>query len=295
MPSGPSTAPPDLVVVRGEDRPVPDADPPGSTPVARISDTTTGGVFCSIARTTTGVRLRWPRRCSMDADPEVRLIQVHHEPGTGEEMVGVLLAGTVVTLHLLLAGRLVLHASAVEAAGEALAFAGGIGAGKSTVAALFARAGHPIVTDDVLHVASTGADGAVVHRGGVELRLRDRVASLADGAGARTTEDGRTAVDLPMTASETLPLRACLLVRPSTDADRVSLTRLGPVEGVHALLRSPRLAGLASGEILAQQFRLTGDLVSTTPVFLADVPWGPPFDPTVPEQVLEGLSAAAST
>ncbi|MGY1739566.1 MULTISPECIES: hypothetical protein [unclassified Blastococcus] len=286
----PGTAPPDLVVVRGEDRTVPDADEAGSTRLAETRDPG-GRVFSSFTRTPGGVDLRWPGICRMRADQQVRRVLVDHEPGVDDDLVAVLVAGAVVSVHLLLHGRLVLHASAVEVQGAAVAFVGGAGAGKSTVAALFGRAGHPLVTDDVLRVDPRGRGGAVAHRGGLGLRLRERAASLAEGVRAATTGDGRIAVGLPVTAAATLPLRACLVPRPMHRGGGVALEPLPAVGRMLALLRCPRVVGWSDGPTSARQFALAGDLAEIVPVAAVDLPWGPPFDPTVPARVVEALEA----
>jgi hypothetical protein len=131
----------------------------------------------------------------------------------------------------------------------------------------------------------------VVHRGGVESRLRPRAAGITRGSDVRITEDGRSAVDLPVTDLSTLPLRACLVPRPTLDADRVTLRRLPALEAMLLLLRSPRLVGWRDQATTAQQFSLVGDLVERVPVVVADIPWGPPFDPSVPRQVVDALDA----
>jgi hypothetical protein len=59
------------------------------------------------------------------------------------------LVGPVLGLLLRLRGVLALHASVVAAHGRAAALAGPAGAGKSTAAAAFARAGLPVLADDV--------------------------------------------------------------------------------------------------------------------------------------------------
>jgi hypothetical protein len=79
-------------------------------------------------------------------------------------------------------GRLVLHASAVAVNGRAVAFLGGSGWGKSTMAgALRKLAGHAIVTDDVLAL-DVGERGQVnVYPGFPQLKLWPEVAvSLGD-------------------------------------------------------------------------------------------------------------------
>jgi hypothetical protein len=49
-------------------------------------------------------------------------------------------------------GFLVLHASAVNVGGRAVAFLGGSGQGKSTIAAALHRRGHPLIVDDLVAV-----------------------------------------------------------------------------------------------------------------------------------------------
>ncbi len=62
------------------------------------------------------------------------------------------LLGPVLGFALRLRGVLALHASAVIIDGRAVALVGASGAGKSTTAAAFARAGMPVLADDVLAV-----------------------------------------------------------------------------------------------------------------------------------------------
>ncbi len=67
-------------------------------------------------------------------------------------MIPVLLAGNLLAIVLGLRGAAVLHASAVELNGAAIAFVGPTGAGKSTAAALLCAAGGAIVGDDAARV-----------------------------------------------------------------------------------------------------------------------------------------------
>ena len=60
------------------------------------------------------------------------------------------LLGPILGIALRLRGALCLHASAVDIGGRACAFAGPAGAGKSTMAASFARAGFPVLADDTI-------------------------------------------------------------------------------------------------------------------------------------------------
>jgi hypothetical protein len=65
----------------------------------------------------------------------------------------VYLQGPILGFVLRLRGTTCLHASAAIAGGRALGVVGGGGIGKSTSAAIFARMGLPVLTDDVLALA----------------------------------------------------------------------------------------------------------------------------------------------
>lgn len=289
MPGAACDQEPDMILRRAEDRPVPPADRPGGTPLALV-DAPDGRVFYSFTQHDGEIDLRFPGLCLMRADDRVREVDVHLEPGADEGLASVLLAGAVVSLHLIMRGELALHASAVEVDGGALAFTGMAGMGKSTVASLFGRAGHPLVTDDVLRVDDRPAAGVWVHRGGLESRLRQSAAGLATGVEARATSDGRTAVDLPLTSRQVLPLTACVIPQPSRTATAVSVQLLRPATAMTALLRFPRLVGWREPQRLAEQFALVGDVASKVPIVMAQLPWGPPFDSTLPDQVLAALA-----
>jgi hypothetical protein len=66
-----------------------------------------------------------------------------------EEVIPVYVSGNMMSFILRLRGYACLHASAVEVDGRALLVAGQHGAGKSTIAAAFARRGFPVLSDDV--------------------------------------------------------------------------------------------------------------------------------------------------
>jgi hypothetical protein len=77
-----------------------------------------------------------------------REVIIDPAPGVEERVLRLSLLGPVFSLLLHQRGQLVLHASAVEIAGQAVAFMGGAGWGKSTQAALLEARGYNVVTDD---------------------------------------------------------------------------------------------------------------------------------------------------
>ena len=83
-------------------------------------------------------------------------IETYARPGTPMHTVRHLLIDQVLPQWLSHTGRLVLHASAVQAPYGAVAFLGRTGTGKSTLAASFAASGSPLLADDAVVVESRG-------------------------------------------------------------------------------------------------------------------------------------------
>ena len=79
-------------------------------------------------------------------------IVIEPAPGVSMPLLNLPLIGPVMALLLHLRGMLVLHASAVDLGGRAVAFLGPKGAGKSTTAGAFIAAGHRLLADDVLAI-----------------------------------------------------------------------------------------------------------------------------------------------
>jgi hypothetical protein len=88
-----------------------------------------------------------------------REIVVHPVAGADERMLRLSILGPAFALLLHQRGRLVLHASAIERAGDAVAFGGGSGWGKSTLAAALHARGCALVADDLTAI---GIDQAPV-------------------------------------------------------------------------------------------------------------------------------------
>lgn len=98
-------------------------------------------------------------------------ITVEPEPGVPGRNVRLYLLGSAFGALLHQRGMLPLHASAIEIAGKAVAFMGGSGEGKSTLAAWFHDRGHRVVADDVCVVKLTPDRRAYAAPGQQRLRL----------------------------------------------------------------------------------------------------------------------------
>lgn len=106
-----------------------------------------------------------------------RTVTVYPAPAVEAGLLRLYLIGLVMGILLYQRGRLVLHAGAVLIEGEAVAFVGRSGQGKSSLVAALHRQGCPVIADDVLPVNLAG-DRPLVSAGYPHLKLDDVIANL---------------------------------------------------------------------------------------------------------------------
>lgn len=280
--------PADVVVVRGADRPVPHERPSDEVIAERVVD---GNAWYTFARRGEGVVGRFYGLVDFEIDGAGQRVTYHRDP-TGPDYVALLIVGSLVAYLLSAAGRLVLHASAVEVDATAVGFVGFSGQGKTTVAALLCAEGYPLVTDDLLPVDS-GPEGVTCAPAGIELRVREKVETLLErfssGVVRGRTLDNRHAVAPLTTNAERLRLAALVIPWPNRTATSVSAHRLLPGEAALLLARCQRIEGWTAPSQLRAQFNSISAVVAAVPVFEMQVPWGPPFPITLAEQVVTAV------
>lgn len=274
----------DLQISVGEERSVGDEPPPGR----ELAGLEIGGRKLYTIAIEGGLStIRFHGLCDIDVSAAFDELVAHPVPGTEPEMVALLAGGTGIAFALRMKGVCVLHASAVDVDGRALAFVGASGAGKSTLATLLCAGGAGLLTDDVLRVDRDG-DGYQCHPGTTDARLRPSAAELADGftdRPGRPTADQRTALSFDA-ALEPRALAAIVLPRPSHEAIRLRVERLSARDALLHLLAVPRVAGWRDPDVLRSLFHHAADLATKVPVFDAEIPWGPPFPPSLGESLL---------
>lgn len=151
-----------------------------------------------------------------------REIVVDAAPGADEQMFGPFVLGPVMALVLHHRNFLVLHASTVAVNGDAIAFLGKSGQGKSTLAAAFYELAHSIVADDLAAV-HIGEDRIAVHPGFPRLKLSpETLETLGDDV-------------------ESLPRLPALLDKHARPAPRGFPRRPLPLKRIYVLTDSPRL------------------------------------------------------
>ncbi|HEY7785248.1 MAG TPA: hypothetical protein VIB00_11000 [Pyrinomonadaceae bacterium] len=91
--------------------------------------------------------------------------------GVEDRLVRLPLLGTIIATLLHQRGNLVLHASAVSIEGEAVAFVGNKGRGKSTMAATLYGLGHELLADDVVALTTDHEGRPLVLPGFPQVKL----------------------------------------------------------------------------------------------------------------------------
>jgi hypothetical protein len=237
---------------------------------------------------------RLPGVADFVIDKDLRRVICHPAADGRHEIIPIVITGTLTAFLLAMSGRFVLHGSAVGIGSRAVSFVGVSGQGKSTMAALFCLAGAPLITDDVLPLdfesATVGLETVYCLRAGREIRIREKLAVLADDfvgrATVRTTADGRLAVEPAASELGRVPLAAVVLPRPDREHTEVRARQLGEGEASLSLGRYQRIEGWRSRDHLRQQFLDSGRVAASVPVFEVLVPWGPPFAADLAERVL---------
>jgi hypothetical protein len=198
-------------------------------------------------------------------------------------------------------GGLVLHASAVAVPGGAIAFLGEAGAGKSTLAASFWAAGHPVVADDALLVAQEG-DQVVGEAAYAGLRLWTDVLDVipqedrgaANGEIAHYSDKRRIGPSGHETRFLTGPVRLVSLyvLSPGDPAVHVGLAQPSPRDALMSVVRHAYRLDVRDRAALAAQLDRIAGVLRGVPVRRLCYPRTLDRLPDVRRAILEDLAAA---
>lgn len=212
-------------------------------------------------------RIAGPESIDVDANTDVP-----------DSLVALPLLGAVMATLLHRRGHMVLHASAVEVGGVAVALLGDKGAGKSTSAAALVTAGHRLISDDIVALDGSGPSLRVLP-GGSRLRLWPDSGQRLGAVGLTSLgrlhdqiDKGRYAA--PTAAQHPVPIeRLYLLGRAASPGVR----QVDSADALAALLRHGYVArfGYAGyGDHLPAYFRQASELVRQGRVRALEVPLG---------------------
>ena len=166
-----------------------------------------------------------------------RSITCYRFPQASPESFHVYLLGQALSFALVKNGIEPLHATVVVIRGKAVAFLGDCGFGKSTLAAEFLRAGHRLLTDDLLVLRETG-QRMLAYPGPPRIKLFPELAQ-------RFLPDAASGVPMnPHTRKLVIPL----------NQDRACGTSV-PLAAVYALASPDKMAGERNIRITALSLR----------------------------------------
>jgi hypothetical protein len=221
------------------------------------------------------IGLRWADHFLFTISRDGHDVRFVPAAGVAPESLVAYLLGQVLSFPLLAFGFDPLHATAVVVDGEAIAFVGDCGYGKSTLAAAFVARGLPVLSDDLL-VLESQSGRWVAHPGIPRLKLFPHVARRLLGSRATGVPmNGQTPkLVLPLARDQArlrpVPLRALYALQPppSHDASPQSI-EIEPVEGAAAFLEVTRAAfnlQVLDAARLANQFAFAERIASDVPV-----------------------------
>lgn len=237
--------------------------------------------------------------CDIRFDASLSTLTVHPVQGADLSLLSVLVAGTALAILLALRGVTVLHASAVQVDQGAVAFIGGSGMGKSTLATLCCSRGARLITDDLLRLTPRGTQFSCA-LGATEVRLRKSAAELMEqfetAPNRRLTGDARDALATATAIDEAISLEAIVVPIPdkSAAAGSTSVTRVPASEALLLLSRFPRLLGWKDAAAIRLQFDQLADVVTRVPVYVAELPWGPPFPDDLVDTLLDRMGVSVN-
>ncbi len=249
-----------------------------------------GGQGYRHVETAAGFLLQFRNVCDVLVTRDRRSLTVQLTGGADPGLIPILLEGNVLAMLLLLASECVLHASAVQVGGRAVAFVGGSGTGKSTLAALCCAAGAAFLTDDLLHLEwDEGTPRCLT--GGRDVRLRSQAASLAvlfPDRPSHPTVDGRLAICLRDRSAPPSRLAAVVIPVP-TRSTPAQIKQLTPLDAWTGLMQAPRVLGLRDAALLRTEFETCSRLAETIPVHRAELPTGPPYEPSLGPDLMSAV------
>jgi hypothetical protein len=215
--------------------------------------------------------VRWAGCFEFLVSADGRQILYHPLKHATAESLTVYLLGQVLSFSLLARGIDPLHGTVVAVDGEAIAFVGDCGYGKSTLGAALLARGCAIVADDLVSLRPTRR-GWLVQPGIPRLKLYPRIAArLVDTRSPAPrmihgTAKRVIALRPPQAAAAPLPLKAVYVLSPPGDGDRIAIE---PIAGGDALVEIVRAAfNLLVHERprFANQFALAKRLAERVPV-----------------------------
>ena len=232
-------------------------------------------------RTGAGYLLRFPGYADFEISKDGHDVAGWAVDGVPDATIDHLYQNQVLPLALSKSGRVVLHASAIETSGHAIAFVGASGRGKSTLAVAFARDGIPCIADDGLVLdAEDGHLWTVPGHPSIRLWEDSQRALVEDGAAkapaiAFTPKERLLASDrITFSGKRRRLAHLYLLGDPAADAalEAPQIEPLAPADALVELVKNSFLLETEARDDVARHFERLSAVVEQTPCHVLRYP-----------------------
>lgn len=241
---------------------------------------------------------RWRGVGDFLVSPDGREICWCRDEGSSEESAEVYLLGQALSFALVQQGLEPLHAATVVVGNDALAFLGGSGFGKSTLAAFLLSRGARLLTDDLL-LLDTEREAVLAYPGPPRIKLFAKTADrMLGGAVTRPRMNPDTAkqiapLDRSRVCAEPVRLAAIYDLAPPREScrhDTVTIQPLSTRNAFPVLLRSAFNRRTSGGVRTARQFAFASSIAERVPVSTLTYPRTLDVLPDVRRALLAGLT-----
>jgi hypothetical protein len=211
--------------------------------------------------------------------PRPGLVLFDPSPDVDPAVFNLFLLGSVMATVLQRRGLLTMHASGIDIGGRGAIFMGNKGAGKSTTAAAFVRAGHRLLTDDILPFEQADDAGFDMVPGYPQLKLSEMASTRIALPGAAIIPIRNAGIlksRLRLAGSFSAQTVAPAVFYVLAPGERFEAVTLSGIEAMTALMANAYHARFGSkvfhGAAAATLMRQCAALVRVVPVRLLKVP-----------------------
>jgi len=234
-----------------------------------------GELVATFHRLPEGFAIRFLDRADFLIGPTAAAVVCHPVPGVPQAAIDNLFVNQVTPILAGHGGELVIHASGSALDGSAAAFVGPTGRGKSTLAAVLARASYPFLSDDGLVLRRVG-DGYLAQPNRPSFRLwSDHARQLLPADQPWQPEELGKARVLSSEAlpfqREPLPLRALFFLGRGATAE-VRIDPIGAREVLVELINHSFFLDAEDRARMTRHFDRLAELARTVPGFRLDYP-----------------------
>ena len=253
-----------------------DQEPHPTSPYDRWV-TPDGGVAAEFYRLPDGFLIRFPGQADFQLDAVAQTVRGCAVPNAPPGIAEDLFHNAIMALIGNFRGELNLHGSAVDLGERAVAFVGRSRSGKTTLAAAFARAGYPFLSEDVIALHANGPGSYLVKPARPVLRLFPDSASFIFGAegNGQPSNMGRKAAlpagpSVPF-AERAVPLAGLVLLGEDT-REQPSLERLAPASALAAFMQHAFVLDVEDKARMSAHFERMGDLACSVTCYCLNYP-----------------------